>query len=287
MTEFSRPFALPPDPFVFEPAVRAALEEDIGYAGDLTTDLLISSDARAEARVVARAPGTLAGLICAASAFRLIDSSTKIACGAQDGEAVAAGTVIATVCAHTRALLSAERVALNFVGHLSGVATATRALVDAVAGTKTRIVCTRKTTPGLRTLEKYAVRCGGGSNHRFGLYDAVLVKDNHIAAAGGLRSAVERVRAGIGHMRKLEVEVDSLAQLQEALSLAVDVILLDNMTIAELREAVTIVRGRAVLEASGGITRQTAREIALTGVDFISSGAITHSAPSLDVALDL
>jgi nicotinate-nucleotide pyrophosphorylase (carboxylating) len=248
MSDFARPFARPPHPLIFERIVRAALEEDLGRAGDLTTDLLIETEDEVEARIVARSAGTLSGLICA--------------------------------------LLGAERVALNFLGHLSGIATATRALVDAVAGTAARVVCTRKTTPGLRTLEKYAVRCGGGFNHRFGLDDAVLIKDNHIASVGGLRLAVERVRAGLGHMTMLEVEVDTLAQLEEALSLAVNAVLLDNMSTAQLREAVLLTQGRAFLEASGGITVETAREIALTGVNYISSGAITHSARALDVALD-
>jgi nicotinate-nucleotide pyrophosphorylase (carboxylating) len=286
MSEFSRPFTRPPHPLVFESAVRTALAEDLGRAGDLTTDLLIDVNHQAEARIVARAPGTLAGFICAASAFHLIDAQVEIACGALDGEGVEAGTTIATVGGRARALLTAERVALNFLGHLSGIATATRTLVDAIAGTTTRIVCTRKTTPGLRALEKYAVRCGGGFNHRFGLDDAVLIKDNHIAAAGGLGIAVERVRTGLGHMTTLEVEVDTIDQLEEALSLGVDAILLDNMSIAELTKAVALARGRSVLEASGGITIETAREIALTGVDYISSGTITHSAPALDVALD-
>jgi nicotinate-nucleotide pyrophosphorylase (carboxylating) len=183
-------------------------------------------------------------------------------------------------------VLTAERVALNFVGHLSGIATATRALVDAVAGTRARIVCTRKTTPGLRALEKYAVRCGGGFNHRFGLDDAILIKDNHIAAAGGIAPAVERARAGAAHMLKIEVEVDTLEQLEEALALRVDTILLDNMAPPELLRAVALARGRAVLEASGNVTIATVRAIAETGVDYISSGAITHSAPNLDVALD-
>jgi|SRR5579862_2745278 len=286
MTEFSCPFTRPPGPLLLEPIVRTALEEDFGRDGDLTTDLLVDFDQPMEARIVARGSGTLSGLICAATAFHLLDEAVTLTSGALDGEAVGSGTALATVRGQARALLSAERVALNFLGHLSGVATATRALVDAIVGTGTRIVCTRKTTPGLRMLEKYAVRCGGGFNHRFGLDDAALIKDNHIAAAGGLRLAIERVRAGLGHMTKFEVEVDTLEQLEEALSLGVDTILLDNMEIAELQRAVALARGRAVLEASGGITIGTAREIALTGVDYISSGAITHSAPALDVALD-
>jgi len=286
MTEFARPFTRPPHSLLVEPLVRSALEEDLGRTGDLTTELLVPANQSAEARIVARTTGTLAGLICAACAFRLIDDGIEIAGASLDGEAVEAGASIATLRGPACALLTAERVALNFLGHLSGIATATRALVDGVAGTKTRIVCTRKTTPGLRTLEKYAVRCGGGFNHRFGLDDAVLIKDNHISAAGALNIAVERVRAGLGHMTKLEVEVDTLAQLEEALPLGVDAILLDNMTVENLRRAVILTRGRVVLEASGGITLDTVREVALTGVDYISSGAITHSAPALNVALD-
>jgi nicotinate-nucleotide pyrophosphorylase (carboxylating) len=194
--------------------------------------------------------------------------------------------VLALIDGPARAILTGERVALNFAGHLCGIATITRELVDAVKGTKARIVCTRKTTPGLRVLEKYAVRCGGGFNHRFGLDDAVLIKDNHIAAAGGIKPAVERARAGTAHMVKIEVEVDTLAQLEEALSISVDTILLDNMSIENLKCAVALAKGRAVLEASGNITRETVAAVAATGVDYISSGAITHSAPNLDVALD-
>lgn len=286
MSEFARPFTRPPLPLLIEPFVRAALQEDLGRAGDLTTDMLIDGDRRLEASIVTRAPGVLSGLVCAASAFRLLDQGMVIHCGALDGEALERDASIATVRGSARAILSAERVSLNFLGHLSGIATATRALVEAVAGTTARVVCTRKTTPGLRMLEKYAVRCGGGFNHRFGLDDAVLIKDNHIAAAGSLRLAVERIRAGLGHMTKLEVEVDTIAQLEEALSVGADAILLDNMGLPELRQAVALAQSRAVLEASGGISVETAREVALTGVDYISSGAITHSAPALDVALD-
>jgi nicotinate-nucleotide pyrophosphorylase (carboxylating) len=269
-----------------EPVVRRALEEDLGRAGDLTSDLIIPADQSGTARLVARAPGTIAGVLCAEYAFRLIDVAVRLDSALQDGCRVRPNEIIAIVAGRTRAILSAERVALNFLGHLSGIATATRQLVDAVAGTNARIVCTRKTTPGLRILEKYAVRCGGGFNHRFGLDDAVLIKDNHIAAAGGIRPAVERARLGLGHMVEIEVEVDTLDQLDEALSLNVRTILLDNMDLSALRNAVHRVAGRAVLEASGGITIETVRAIAETGVDYISSGAITHSARNLDVALD-
>ena len=286
MSPLALPFTRPPHALLIEPVVRAALEEDLGRAGDITSDLTVPADARANARLVARKAGTIAGLIAAECAFRLIDANITFKNEASDGQTVAAGTTLAIIEGPARSILSAERVALNFLGHLSGVATATRALVDAVAGTKARITCTRKTTPGLRALEKYAVRCGGGFNHRFGLDDAVLIKDNHLVAAGGIKPAIERVRAGLGHMAKIEVEVDSLAQLEEALALGVDTILLDNMKPDDLKRAVALAKTRAVLEASGNVTLATVRAIAETGVDYISSGAITHSAPNLDIALD-
>ncbi|HUJ48397.1 MAG TPA: carboxylating nicotinate-nucleotide diphosphorylase, partial [Rhizomicrobium sp.] len=230
--------------------------------------------------------GTISGMIAAECAFRLVDPAVAFRCEAPDGTKVREGALLATIEGPARALLTGERVALNFLGHLSGIATATRALVDTVSDTKARIVCTRKTTPGLRVLQKYAVRCGGGFNHRFGLDDAILIKDNHIAAAGGLRAAVERARAGASHMLRIEAEVDTLAQLEEALALGVDTILLDNYTLANLKRAVELAGGRAALEASGNVTLATVRAIAETGVDYISSGAITHSAPNLDVGLD-
>jgi len=276
----------PPHRLLVEPIVRAALIEDLGRAGDITSELTVPSDTRMRARLVARKSGIVAGLIAAECAFALVDPSLNVAVETPDGSAVKSGTVLATVEGHARAILTAERVALNFLGPLSGIATATRAMVDAVAGTKARIVCTRKTTPGLRILEKYAVRCGGGFNHRFGLDDAVLIKDNHIAAAGGIAAAVQRVRAGLGHMAKIEVEVDTLAQLDEALAQGIDTILLDNMSLDDLNRAVSLTRGRAVLEASGNVTLATVRAVAETGVDYISSGTITHSAPNLDIALD-
>jgi nicotinate-nucleotide pyrophosphorylase (carboxylating) len=266
--------------------VRHALEEDLGRAGDITSDLIVPPDERLGARLVARKPGTVAGLIAAECAFALVDASLRVEIATPDGTRIEPGALLATIDGPARGILTAERVALNFTGHLSGVATATRALVDAVAGTKARIVCTRKTTPGLRVLEKYAVRCGGGFNHRFGLDDAVLIKDNHLVAAGGIKPAIERVRAGLGHMAKVELEVDSIAQLEEALSLGVDTILLDNMSPDDLRRAVALAKGRAVFEASGNVTLATVRAIAETGVDYISSGGITHSAPSLDLGLD-
>lgn len=276
----------PPPALLIEPIVRRALEEDLGRAGDITSQLTIPAEAKAAARLVARKPGAIAGLMVAEFAFALVDPSLKFTTHHADGSTVATNTVLATIEGPARAILTAERVALNFTGHLSGIATATRALVDAVAGTKTRIACTRKTTPGLRLLEKYAVRCGGGFNHRFGLDDAVLIKDNHLAASGGIAAAIARVRAGLGHMAKIELEVDTLAQLEEALALGVDTVLLDNMPVEMLRRAVALTGGRAVLEASGNVTLSTVRAIAESGVDYISSGAITHSAPSLDVGLD-
>ena len=276
----------PPHRLLIEPVVRSALAEDLGRAGDVTSDLIVPAEHRLAARLVARQPGTIAGLIAAECAFALVDPSLQVKVETADGSAASAGAVLATVQGPARSILTAERVALNFLGHLSGVATATRVLVDAVLGTKARIVCTRKTTPGLRLLEKYAVRCGGGFNHRFGLDDAVLIKDNHLVAAGGIGPAIERVRAGLGHMAKIELEVDSLGQLEEALALGIDTILLDNMAPADLKRAVALTEGRAVLEASGNVTLATVRAIAETGVDYISSGAITHSARNLDVALD-
>jgi nicotinate-nucleotide pyrophosphorylase (carboxylating) len=279
-------FTRPPPLLLIEKQVAHALEEDLGRAGDVTSDLTIPADAKAKARLVARKPGVIAGLIAAEAAFRLVDSSLAFAAALPDGSKAKTGDVLATLSGRARAILSGERVALNFAGHLSGVATATAALVDAVSGTGARITCTRKTLPGLRTLQKYAVRCGGGFNHRFGLDDAVLIKDNHIAAAGGIAPALERVRAHLGHMAKVEVEVDTLVQLEECLALGADTILLDNMGVEDLTRAVALNKGRAVLEASGNVTLQTVRAIAETGVNYISSGAITHSAANLDIGLD-
>jgi nicotinate-nucleotide pyrophosphorylase (carboxylating) len=279
-------FTRPPAALLFEAQIRTALEEDLGRAGDITSHLTIPADTSATARLVARKPGRLAGLICAEAAFRLVDPALKFDAATPDGSDVAAGTLLATISGNARSILTAERVALNFLGPLSGTATATAALVKAVQGTKARIVCTRKTLPGLRLLQKYAVRCGGGFNHRFGLDDAAMIKDNHVQAAGGIRPAVERLRAGLGHMVRIELEVDTLAQLEEALALGVDTILLDNMGLEDLRRAVALANGKAVLEASGNVTLASVRAIAETGVDYISSGAITHSAPNLDTGLD-
>jgi nicotinate-nucleotide pyrophosphorylase (carboxylating) len=281
------PTILPLLPVLYEDLVRRALAEDLGRAGDVTTDAVVSPDAEAEGRIVARSAGRIAGLEVAVCAFRLLDSGVLSQASARDGEDVAAGQVLVTMHGRARTLLTAERTALNLLGHMGGVATTTRDLVSAVRHTNAKIVCTRKTTPGLRVLEKYAVRAGGGSNHRFGLDDAVLIKDNHRVLAGSITEAVKRVRRSTGHLVKLEVEVDTLAQLNEALTLEVDAVLLDNFSIEDLRLAVAAAKGQSVLEASGGIRPENVAAVAETGVDLISVGWITHSAPALDVALDL
>ena len=281
-----RPQIIAVHALTIEPLVRAALAEDLGRAGDITSDAIIPAGARARGVLAARKAGIVAGLDVAAAAFRLLDPGVQIEFLRQDGNAVDAQEAIAVVTGKARALLSAERVALNFLCRLSGIATATRALVDAVAGHPVRICDTRKTTPGLRAIEKYAVRVGGGVNHRFGLDDGVLLKDNHIVVAGGIRAAVEKARRSLGHMVKIEVEVDRLDQIGEALAAKADVIMLDNMTPAQMREAVAMIGRRAVVEASGRITAETAPAIAATGVDVISAGWITHSAPILDIGLD-
>ena len=271
---------------MLEPLVRAALLEDLGRAGDITTDAIVPADLRARVVMAARQHGVIAGIDLARLAFRLIDPSITMEVHRPDGSRVVAGDVIATLEGSARGLLTAERVALNFLCRLSGIASATASIADSIAAYKARICCTRKTTPGLRAVEKYAVRAGGGSNHRFGLDDAVLIKDNHVAIAGGVRQAIERARAAVGHLVKIEVEVDTLDQLAEALTLPVDAVLLDNMTPAQLREAVTMIDGRAISEASGRINPQTAPEIAASGVDLISAGWITHSVAVLDIGLD-
>jgi nicotinate-nucleotide pyrophosphorylase (carboxylating) len=271
---------------MIEPLVRAALLEDLGRAGDLTTNAIVPPDLQATTSLVARQPGIVAGLDVASLVFRLIDPAIVMHREKLDGSELAPGDVIATVSGPAREILTAERTALNILCHLSGIATATGAIVAAISGHKAQIVCTRKTLPGMRVLQKYAVRVGGGGNHRFGLDDAMLIKDNHVALAGGVRSAVDRARLGAGHMVKIELEVDTLEQLEEALALGVDAVLLDNMTFEQLRRAVTMVAGRAITEASGRITPTTAPEIAATGVDLISVGWITHSAPILDIGLD-
>lgn len=278
------PFPLPA--ILVEEKVRAALAEDLGDAGDLSTLASIPEETDATAVIRARKAGRIAGIDAALAAFDLTGPGVLAEIEKGDGEAVAPGDIVLRLEGAARTLLTAERVALNFLGHLSGIATATAALTEAVSGTMAKIVCTRKTTPGLRAFEKHAVRCGGGHNHRFGLYDAVMLKDNHIAAAGGIEKAMETVRARLGHMVKIEIEIDRLDQLDAALNAGADVVLLDNMSPAELREAVTRTNGRAILEASGNITAATVRAVAETGVDVISSGWITHSAPVLDLGMD-
>ena len=267
--------------------VRRTLAEDLGLAGDVSTDTAIAAGAHGAAEIVARRAGTVAGLDVALAVFPAVDRFVTATAEVVDGDRVEAGTVLARVQGPTRAILTGERAALNLLGHASGIATATRAVVDAVAGTKARIVDTRKTTPGLRALEKHAVRCGGGHNHRFGLFDAVMLKDNHLVAAGGIAPAVAAVRAQVGHTVHIEVEVDRLEQVHEALTAGADSILLDNLDDDDLRTAVGLVAGRAITEASGGITPDRAAAVAATGVDVISLGWLTHSAPRLDVALDL
>lgn len=281
----------PPPTVQVEPLLRAALREDLGRAGDVTSAAVIDAGAGATARLVARRAGVVAGLGVAAQAFALVDPAVTVALRPADGDAVADGAVLAEVVGPARGILAAERVALNVLGRLCGIATLTRAFVDAVAGTGARITDTRKTTPGLRALEKYAVRCGGGTNHRYGLDDAVLIKDNHVAVAGGVVAAVRRARAAVGHMVVVSVEVTTLDELDALLAMperrTADVVLLDNFDIAALAEAVRRVDGRLTTEASGGITLANAAAIARTGVDVLSVGALTHSAPALDVALDV
>ena len=271
---------------LIEPLVRAALLEDLGQAGDVTTDAVVPPAAHAEATFVARQPGIVAGLDLARLSFELLDPAIEFDIEKPDGGKIASGETIAVVRGPARGILTAERTALNFLCHLSGIATATAAAVAAVKGSKARIVCTRKTIPGLRALERYAVRAGGGANHRFGLYDAVLIKDNHIAIAGSVTEALRRARKNVGHMVKIEVEVDSLAQLREALAFGIDAVLLDNMDPRTLAEAVAVVGGRVITEASGGVSLDNVATIAACGVDLISIGLLSHSAPALDIGLD-
>ncbi|HEY1794572.1 MAG TPA: carboxylating nicotinate-nucleotide diphosphorylase [Stellaceae bacterium] len=271
---------------LIEPIVRAALLEDLGRAGDITTDSVVPSDVRAKVSLAARQAGVVAGLDLALMAFHLIDPAIAASVIRGDGSHVAPGETIATLKGPARGLLTAERVALNFLCHMSGIATATAGVVEAVRGTKARVIDIRKTLPGLRAVQKYAIRAGGGANHRFGLDDGVLIKDNHIAVAGGIQAAIERARVAIGHMIKVEIEVDTLEQLAEALKFHIDAVLLDNMDPEELRRAVTLVGGRAITEASGGITPATAPALAATGVDLLSMGWLTQSARALDIGLD-
>ena len=273
---------------MIERVVREALLEDLGRAGDITTDSIVARDAMSTCVIAAREAGVVAGCDAARLAFRLLDPNILVTISRPDGSRVVPGDIVLHLQGRTRAILSAERVALNLMCHLSGVATCTAALVEAARPHKARIVCTRKTTPGLRALEKHAVRAGGGANHRFGLDDAVLIKDNHVAAAGGVRAAIERARASVGHLVKVEVEVDTLQQLEEVLAIehGADAVLLDNMSPEQLRQAVAMVQGRLITEASGRVTVESVPVIAATGVDLISAGWITHSAPVLDLGLD-
>ena len=271
---------------VIEPLVRLALSEDLGRGGDITTDAVIPASTRMRAVIDAREPGIAAGYDAARLALRLIDPAAVWTTLTEEGVAFAKGADLVRIEGSARSILMAERVMLNFIGPLSGVATLTSRFVAETAGTQARVTCTRKTTPGFRALEKRAVRLGGGVNHRLGLDDAILIKDNHIAAAGGVAAALKRARAAVGHLRAIEIEVDSLDQLREALPLSPDAVLLDNMSTDMLREAVRIVGGKAKTEASGGVRLETVKAIAATGVDFISAGALTHSAVNLDVGLD-
>jgi nicotinate-nucleotide pyrophosphorylase (carboxylating) len=275
-------------PLAIDDAVLRALDEDLGRAGDVTSIATIPEGTRGQAVMAARQAGVIAGLPVAAAVFRRLDPAVEITAHMRDGAQVAAKTALMTVSGDARALLAAERTALNFVGHLSGIATAAAEFVRRIAHTRARVCCTRKTTPGLRALQKYAVRCGGGFNHRFGLDDAILIKDNHIAVAGGVRAVLERAKATAGHLVKIEIEVDTLDQLQAVLDTGLaDAVLLDNMDPPTMKKAVAMVAGRLTIEASGGITPETAKVVAESGVDYLSSGAITHSSPNLDVGLDI
>jgi nicotinate-nucleotide pyrophosphorylase (carboxylating) len=275
-------------PLEIDAAVLRALAEDLGRAGDITSTATVPEAARGTALLVARQGGVIAGLPLVAATFRALSGEIEIAPQARDGEAIKPKARLMTISGNARAILGAERVALNFLGHLSGIATATAEFARRIAHTKARIVCTRKTTPGLRALEKYAVRCGGGVNHRFGLDDAMLIKDNHIAVAGGIKAVLTRAKQAAGHLVKIEIEVDSLDQLEEVLDVGLaDVVLIDNFDLDMMRKAVAMVAGRLVIEASGGITLESASAIAETGVDYLSSGALTHSVRNLDIGLDI
>ena len=277
----------PLSPLIYEHLVADALREDLGRAGDITTDSIVPADASYAAALVARADGVVARLDIAATAFRLVDPRVVFSPRLTDGSRVKPGDELARVSGPARALLTGERVALNFLCHLSGIASVTGVIADSISHTKARIICTRKTTPGLRALEKYAVRCGGGGNHRFGLDDGILIKDNHVAIAGGVKVALARARARAGHLVTVQLEVDTLEQLTEALALGVDAVLLDNMAPPMLAEAMRLIDGRCIAEASGRVTAATAPAIAEAGVDLISAGWLTHSAPALDIGLDI
>ena len=275
-------------PLEIEEAVTRALIEDLGRAGDITSIATVPEDTRGQAIAVARKAGVISGLPLFEQTFRRLSPQIAIEAHVRDGAAIKAGTKLMTITGDARAILAAERTALNYLGHLSGIATATAAFVQRIAHTKARVICTRKTTPGLRALEKYAIRCGGGFNHRFGLDDAMLIKDNHIAVAGGIRAVLTRAKQAAGHLVKIEIEVDSLDQLKEVLDVGLaDVVLIDNFDLEAMRQAVAMVAGRLVIEASGGITLDSAAAIAETGVDYLSSGALTHSVQNLDIGLDI
>ncbi|MCA8933010.1 MAG: carboxylating nicotinate-nucleotide diphosphorylase [Rhodospirillaceae bacterium] len=283
------PRPTPLSPLLYEPLVRATITDDLGRGGDITTDAVIPMGTVAEAQIVSRQDGRISGLEVALAAFRVLDPGVVLVRHVVDGDRVEAGDVLATIGGQARALLTAERTALNLLGRMCGIATVTGAAAEAarLSSPHARVCCTRKTTPGLRVLEKYAVRCGGGVNHRFGLDDGVLIKDNHIALAGGIEAAITRAKAAVGHMVKIEVEVDTLDQLREVLDLGADAVLLDNMDLTTLTQAVALVDGRLVTEASGGITPDRVADVAGTGVDLLSLGWLTHSAKTLDVALDI
>ncbi len=273
--------------FALDDLLGTALREDLGRAGDITTNAIVAAERAGSAAIVARSAGAISGLSAAARVFTLLDPDVRVECFVADGAQVAAGTRLATVHGRLRTILTGERTALNVLGRLCGVATATRRYVALIEGTRASIVDTRKTTPGLRALEKAAVRDGGGKNHRFGLDDAVLIKDNHVAVAGGITAAIDAARRAVGHLVMIEVEVDSLDGLDEALAAGAPIVLLDNFSVEEIAAGVRHTAGRALLEASGGVNATTVRAIAQSGVDLISIGALTHSSPSLDVALDI
>ena len=274
------------DEVLLKPLVEAALTEDLGRRGDVTSQATIPATMQAQLQIKARQAGVICGMDLARLSFALVDAQIEFAAQVVDGETVAAGTVLAIVSGNARHLLTAERTALNFMTHLSGIATATRQIVDSVAEYPAQITCTRKTIPGLRTVQKYAVRCGGGRNHRLGLDDAILIKDNHIAIAGDIKTAIQQAQDFAGHLIPIEVEVDTLEQLEQALESGVSLVLLDNMSPETLSKAVTMCKGRAKTEASGGITPETVQAVAETGVDFIAMGYLTHSTTALDIGLD-
>ncbi len=287
MTNLSAPNLPKLPPLLVDKAVRSALLEDLGLAGDVTSDATIGADATAIAVMNAREEGIICGLDIARAAFAALDPELKFEAHLRDGDQVSPKTDVATISGNARALLGAERVALNYICHLSGIASYTRQFADRIAHTKAQVCCTRKTIPGLRAFEKYAVKCGGGSNHRYGLDDAILIKDNHIAVAGGVAQAIEAARSFAGHLIKIEVEVDTLEQLKIAMEAGPDVVMLDNMSLDQLREGVAIVDGRVPIEASGNVNFDTIKAIAETGVDLISTSKITMSAPTLDLGLDI